>query len=68
MNTERQLKVREYNALRREVAALSARLEKMEAHEGDDGCPEDVEGQCQLGDQIAAKQRRVRELKKEIYP
>lgn len=64
----RRLLVREYNTLREEIKTLSKKLEKMEAHEGEDGTPEDQDGQCSLVETIAAKQRRVSELKSIIYP
>jgi hypothetical protein len=66
--TERRALVREYNGLRAEVKALSAKLERMEQHEGDDGIAEDIDGQCALVDVIAEKHRRIRELQRLIYP
>lgn len=69
MNEEiRRAKVREYNVLRREVQDLRAKLERMEEHEGDDGTPADIDGQCRLVEEIASKTRRITELKREIYP
>lgn len=65
---ERRAKVKEYNELRRAVADLASRLEKLEAHDGDDGTPEDVDAQVRLVDEIDAKRRRISELKLEIYP
>ena len=67
-NPERDALVSEYNALRRESALLQAKLEKMEAHEGDDGRPEDVEGQLKLQDEIRVKDLRISAIRKIIYP
>lgn len=60
-------KIREYNLLRKELQQDQERLARMEAHEGDDGTPEDVAGQCRLVDEIAEKTRRVRVLRRELY-
>jgi len=60
--------VKELNLLTRELQGLGARLEKLEAHEGDDGCPEDVDAQCSLIDLIAAKNLRLKELRRIVYP
>ena len=57
---ERREMVSEHNALNREVREMCERLERMEAHEGDDGTPEDIDGQCRLVDEIHAKRQRVR--------
>lgn len=65
---ERRKLVGEYNGLRNEVRELQKKLDKMEAHEGEDGTPEDVDEQCALVDVIAAKSRRIAELRKIIYP
>jgi hypothetical protein len=58
----------EYNLLRTEVQELSRRLAKLEAHEGEDGTKEDIATQCSLVDEIAAKSRRISELRSLIYP
>lgn len=67
-NPERDALVREYNGLKLEREAMNKKLEKMEAHEGEDGTPEDIDGQCQLVDAIAVKDRRLAEIRKVLYP
>ena len=68
MNDNRRLKLREYNLLREELKTLTRKLERMEAHEGDDGTAEDIDGEVKLVEEIAEKTRRLRTLRKEIYP
>jgi predicted helicase len=65
---ERKEMVKELNALTREVKDLRVKLEKLEAHEGDDGTKEDIDGQVSLQDVIAAKRQRMIELDKLVYP
>lgn len=60
--------VGELNRLQRELRDDQKRLEKMEAHEGEDGIPEDIDGQLLLIEQMRVKQLRVRELRKVVYP
>lgn len=64
----RRLLVRELNTLQAELRVMQKQLEKMEAHEGDDGTPEDVEGELKLIEEIRNKTLRVRELRRVIYP
>jgi hypothetical protein len=66
--TDRRALLREYNGMRTACQELTKKLERLEAHEGDDGCAEDVDAQCKLVDEIAAKRRRCTELHKQIYP
>lgn len=68
MEEQRREWLREHSRLKNEVQQQRKQLEKMEAHEGEDGTAEDVAGQCALVDEIAAKQRRMSELHKMIYP
>lgn len=65
---ERRKLVAEYNALRTEVQRLSDRLERLEAHEGEDGTHEDIAGQCALVEEIAQMRRRIAALRAVIYP
>lgn len=65
---QRRALVRELNELNNECKALDKKLARMEAHEGEDGTPEDVDAQCALVDEIAAKRRRIVELRKTLYP
>jgi hypothetical protein len=58
----------EISKLKNEIVEMQKRLDKMEAHEGEDGTPEDVDGQCKLVDEIAAKSRRMWELRRLVYP
>ncbi len=67
MSIDRTL-VREYNGLREQAKTMERKLERMEAHEGDDGTPEDVAGQCALVDELATVRRRIVELRGQIYP
>ena len=65
---ERRALIRKYNELRKALEAKETKLARMEAHEGEDGIPEDVEGQCALVDAIGIQRREYYAVKKQLYP
>lgn len=68
ISEERRKLIGKMNRLKRECAELEEKLAKLEAHDGSDGCPEDIDAQEKLVDEIAVLRRQYYAVRREVYP